>query len=350
MSGTSLDGLDVVLVNFGRKAERYYYELLHAKTYPYDGYWQERLSKAPALSGQDLTYLDHDLAQLWAECVNRFLQQNKINPKTINCIASHGHTIFHRPDKGITLQIGNGTRLAVKTGLDVVNDFRVKDVVLGGQGAPLVPIGDELLMDDQFDACLNLGGISNLSYRSEEGRRMAMDISPCNILLNAVANQLGAKFDENGRWAREGELDVTLLAHFNKWPYYQKEGAKSLGAEDLEYFFEGFNMPADPHALLRTYAEHIAYQVANQLNELHLNQVMVSGGGALNTFLIERIQSFFHGKLVVADVQLLNFKEAIIFAFLGYLYLNNKMNVLSSATGSASDSCSGVLHRAAFTS
>lgn len=256
-------------------------------------------------------------------------------------IASHGHTIFHRPEEGFTLQIGDGQEIANATGLMTINDFRTEDVEKGGQGAPLVPIGDRHLFDE-YPICLNIGGIANVSYETEE-RRTAYDICMANQLLNYLAGKLGYDYDNNGCFAQQGTVNPELLNILNDNPYYKQDAPKSLGRE----FFENVqhkvidDSELSVYDLLATATEHIALQITNSTNHLDATKMLITGGGAKNQYLINRIKALSKHEIVIPDTMIIDYKEALIFAFLATLKMEGKINVLSSVTGASSDSSSG---------
>lgn len=342
MSGTSLDGLDLALCHFYTANSQWKYDILKAATAPYNDKLRQELSAAPQLSGLELAKLDREFAKAMAEEVKKFLKDSPHQPQYI---ASHGQTIFHQPEIGLTLQIGSGAVLAAETGIPVICDFRTTDVALGGQGAPIVPIGDELLYN-QYDSCLNLGGFCNISFK-KSGKRVAFDIAPCNLLLNFLARREGSPFDPNGKMAREGAIIHPLLEKLNEIPFYQKEGAKSLGKEWLDReilpLFDVNNVKIKD--LLRTATEHISTQIAKILINNHIPTLLATGGGAKNSFLVERLQALApKTRVTIPDENTINFKEAIIFAFLGLLRIQGKANCLHDVTGSLKDNCGGAVY------
>lgn len=347
MSGTSLDGLDIAYVELANDPGKgWAFELLNAHTYSYSADIQDKLSRSTELSASQLFHLDKELGRVMADCILTFLKENKIPKADIDLIASHGHTVFHQPagPAGFTLQIGCGSSIALLTGIRVVNDFRTKDVILGGQGAPLVPIGDFALFGQEADAFLNIGGITNISFK-DQGKIKAFDGCPGNLPLNKLARNKGLSYDKNGELARSGEINFFLLDMLNALPYYREEGPKSLGIEWLEqHFYPLIKFDRDIENNLRTVIEHEASQIGSILNNYNLKSVLISGGGALNTFLIERIQHYFNGEVRLPSREIIEFKEAIVFAFLGALYLEKQPNCLSSVTGASRDVCGGVLH------
>jgi len=336
MSGTSLDGLDFALVELSQFNGKYTYSLIASETIPYTKYWEDRLRAARILSGLKLTQLHIDYGRLLGDLSNQFL---KGKPKP-DLISSHGHTVFHQPNKGFTLQIGDLEGLAEVTGVKTVGDFRKMDVAKGGQGAPLVPIGDKLLYGE-YDYCLNLGGISNYSY-SDKGVRKAKDLTPCNIVSNLLVNSINLCFDEGGRLGSKGKVDQILLAELDNWGYYKK--GRSLGMEDLEKDFLPaiLNNSLSLEDKLRTYYEHISKVIGGNLTQ-HDSKTLITGGGAKNHFLIKKIQDYSNTKIIIPHEKEIDFKEAIIFAFMGFLKIKGEINILKSVTGASSDSISGVV-------
>lgn len=347
MSGTSLDGIDIAFVHIQRNEQGLWsFNLANAETVEYSDEIKENLRISTDISAPALFKLDKMLGQMMGKAINKFIEKNKILKDHIQIIASHGHTVFHQPDNGFTVQIGCGSTMALETGITVVNDFRTKDVILGGQGAPLVPIGDFELFKGQADAFLNIGGISNISFR-KDGQITAFDCSPGNLPLNKLAQNKGLNYDKNGDLARSGEINFFLLDLLNNLPFYQQPGPKSLGTEWLEqYFYPMIKFDRDIENNLRTVIEHEAYQIGQVLSRNEIESVMITGGGAFNQFLVERIQHYYKGKLVLPAKEVIEFKEAIIFAFLGALYLEELPNCLSEVTGASRNVCGGVLHRA----
>jgi len=340
MSGTSLDGVDLALCDFNCKNTKWHYKILKTATIPYSTEWKKLLSEAPQLNGRELILLNNKYAELLSELICSFLNNENKQPELI---ASHGHTVFHMPEKNMTYQIGNGNVISAKTLIPVVWDFRAKDVALGGQGAPLVPIGDELLFNN-FDYCLNLGGFSNISYKKDL-HRIAFDICPANIALNYLSSNIGYSYDENGNIASSGKINKKLLNELNNINYYSLLHPKSLGKEWFDNYFKPILDSSNTNVenKLRTVCLHIAQQISAILPNDSSKTVLTTGGGALNSFLINEIQSITKSKIIIPDSQLINFKEAIIFAFLGILKINNINNCMASVTGALRDSSSGVV-------
>ncbi len=347
MSGTSMDGVDLAYTTFtASNSEKWDHKVLATRTITYPDNLLQLLKDSVSLSVEEMCLLDKSLGRFFGEQVNIFIEQNKIDATKIDAIASHGHTIFHQPDAGFTLQIGCGTTIASITQLNVINDFRTKDVVNGGQGAPLVPIGDSLLFGDHADAFLNIGGFANISLNKEP--IIAYDIGPGNLPLNEICQKyFNRAYDKNGDLARSGKRISRLFSELNGLDYYYQSAPKSLGTEWLTQTFR-------PHVssysecraadILRTITDHIAHQITRALNENECASVLITGGGAKNAFLVELIRSDFTGEVRIPSEELIEFKEAIVFAFLGALYLDSKLNTIHTVTGAKGDVRAGVLH------
>lgn len=345
MSGTSLDGLDIADVKFHRDTEGVWsFELISSDTINYSTSLRDRLFHAPKLSAEDISLLSVELSQFYGDEVNTFISTKGINKEDIYAIASHGQTIFHQPEKAMTLQIGNTPHIAVKTGIKTVVDFRTKDVALGGNGAPLIPIVDNLLFSNEANGFLNLGGFSNLSYK-ENGVVRSFDVGPANIVINYLVKEKGITMDEDGRIARSGSLNQDLLSSLDILDYYSKKGPKSLGWEWVERdVLPLFKVNLSLEDKLHTYVSHVANQLINAFKNANVSRVMITGGGAHNSFLVDQISESFDGEIIIPSKDIVDFKEAIGFAFLGLLRCLNETNVLSSVTGAGKDSCSGVIY------
>ena len=341
MSGTSLDGLDMVCASFLQEAGAWHYRILAAETVAYPEAWRQRLSALVQADGAELAKAHAEFGRYSGRCVAGFIMRNHLEPLLV---ASHGHTVFHQPEKGFTLQIGDGGALAAECGLPVVSDFRVQDVAMGGQGAPLVPIGDELLFP-AYDGCLNIGGISNISFR-EGGRRVAFDIAPANQVFNFLAGKKGLAFDRDGALAAAGQVDPVLLERLNGLDYYRMTYPKSLGREwvdaELLPLLEASELPvADKMA---TAVEHAAFQIAKVCHEHQLRSVLLTGGGAKNRYLRERMAALAPDtQFTLPGEEIVDYKEALIFAFLGLLRWLGLPNCLQSVTGATRDHCAGAV-------
>lgn len=343
MSGTSLDGLDIALIRF-TKNELWSFEIEQSQTIPYSSDWQSKLRYREQITANELTELSHDYGNYLSDQVNQFITNFGIDKKEVDLIASHGQTIYHKPEESYTLQIGNGPEIFQGTEITTVCDFRVQDVELGGQGAPLVPIGDKLLFNG-YDACINLGGFSNISFEKQK-RRIAFDICPVNYVMNNLALKLGKAYDKGGKIAASGSLLPKLLADLNNLEYYYQAHPKTLGAEWVEEFInplinQGEFAIAD---VLRTFSEHCAFQLVRVLDEHKLSNVLITGGGAYNDFLIDQIRNISTARIHLPSREIIEFKEALIFGLMGLLRVRSEVNVLATVTGAAKDHSSGKIY------
>lgn len=342
MSGTSLDGVDLAHIVFTVKNNKWEFEILESETIAYPNDWLNKLKIAVGFSKTQLEKLNQDYTQLLATIISDFVKKYDI--KNLDAISSHGHTILHQPQNGFTLQIGNLPEIATLLNQTVICDFRVQDVQLGGQGAPLVPIGDRILFSE-YDYCINLGGFSNVSFE-QNNERIAFDISPVNTVLNFYANQLGLDYDDKGLISKTGNCNEELLKELNALDFYQKKHPKSLGFEFVKEtilpLIESHTIPLEDK--LHTFTEHVALQIALALPNKN-GSLFITGGGAYNDFLIERIQYYLpEMKIIIPSPKILEFKEALIFALLGVLKLRGEINVLSSVTGAKTDHSSGKIY------
>jgi len=339
MSGTSLDGLDLALCKFKIMKGIWKYRIERAVTIPYNTKWKNRLENAHTLGAFELITLHREYGRFIGQAVNSFLD----NKREADMVASHGHTVFHDPGRGITFQIGDGASLAAVCGITTIADFRSLDVAMGGQGAPLVPAGDGMLFGN-YDFCLNLGGFSNISY-NDGMRRLAFDICPVNIVLNHLAHGKGMEYDAEGSIGRSGRPDKKTLELLSNLPYYKLSGPKSLGREWVEQCFlpvlEGSGL--DTADKLRTVYEHIFEQFAQVIQRRENPSVLVTGGGAFNTFLLEGLAGA-GARLEIPDDLIIKYKEALIFGFLGLLRIRNEINCLATVTGAYADSSSGAVY------
>ncbi len=358
MSGTSLDGLDICYVSFsydknGNNGKgKWNYHIIKAEDEGYPDDLKEKLATAQNMTALEFAQLHSDYGLYLGERVKAFMERNNAQP---HIIASHGQTVFHQPAIRFTSQIGSGAGIAAETGVDCVCDFRTTDVALYGQGAPLVPIGDRNLFSD-YDYCLNMGGFSNISSESfkvgpdgsEVATRIAYDISPVNYVLNHYTRtELGLDYDKDGEIARKGVVCAQLLDKLNNLPFYSAKGPKSLGREwvesDVLPLIDSYNLSLEDK--LATFCEHVAVQISGHING---GKVLLTGGGALNKYLVERMQANApQCTYFVPDRQTVNFKEALIFAFLGALYMADMPNCMSSVTGATYNCIGGALYKAA---
>jgi len=341
MSGTSLDGLDIAYCNFIiDELDKWNFKIIHAETIKYDDIWIKKLSSAEKSTALAISLLNVEFGNYLGNQTKDFINKYNIKP---DFIASHGHTIFHQPDKGLTLQIGSGAAIAAVTSCTVINDFRTLDVALGGQGAPLVPIGDKLLFNE-YDFCINLGGFANISF--EDGnQRIAFDICPVNIVFNYLTQQIGLPYDDEGKMASEGELNDELFDNLELLSYYHQNYPKSLGKEwVLKEFIPILNsFDISIKDKLRTVSQHISSQIKNVMQSKPHANVFVTGGGAYNTFLINTLKLNSDFKIIIPEREIIDFKEALIFAFLGVLRIRGEINCLKSVTGAKKDNCGGYI-------
>jgi anhydro-N-acetylmuramic acid kinase len=340
MSGTSLDGVDLAHCQFSFDNHTWTFEIKAAITYPYSSVWGDKLQTAHQRSLESLNLLDEDYTSLLADYIGRFLREHELPP--IDFIASHGHTVLHQPERQLTYQIGNLPKLAKLTGHKVICDFRVEDVALGGQGAPLVPLGDRLLFGD-YEACINLGGFANISFESDD-KRIAYDICPVNKVLNPYAVSLGVEFDEGGQIAKASVPNKNLLLKLDSLKYYSETAPKSLGIEWLEaYFFpllESSGLSSEE--IMATCTHHFAKKIADAIHKS--SRVLFTGGGTLNSYVLELIASQTQAQLIVPDAKVIHYKEALIFALLGVLKDREEINVLASVTGASQDHSAGFIY------
>jgi len=341
MSGTSLDGLDIAYCHFSEVGGVWKYSIEFARTIKYTLEMKEHLGNAPGLNGLDLIKLSNEFGEFSGKQVNLFCEDYNVKP---NFIASHGHTVFHQPQNRLTLQIGSGAEIAAQTGITTISDFRSTDVALGGQGAPLVPIGDQLLFTE-YNFCLNLGGFANISF-DNKSNRVSFDICPVNIVINELCQKIDKEFDFNGNIAQTGKIDQDLLDKLNALLYYSKPFPKSLGKEWVEEqmlpLLEDLSLSLPD--ILRTFYEHIAIQLKNSTRHFQNKTIFVTGGGAHNSFLIERIKEQTKHRIIIPEKKIVDFKEALVFAFLGVLRYREQINCLSSVTGASKNSIAGAIY------
>lgn len=354
MSGSSLDGLDIAYAHFNLHDDEISFELKKAETIEFSEQWQRRLRnlpKADALSfAKTHTYFGH----LMGSMVNDFIEKYQIE---VDCIASHGHTIFHYPDKRMTIQVGDGAALAAITGLPVINNFRTHDIAINGEGTPLAPIADKYLFHG-YDFYLNIGGIANISC-DVNGRFVAFDIGAANQIFNPLAHLLNLPYDNNGDVAKNGRINTLLLESINVMDYFQEDYPKSLDNSWLQQnILPQYLITEDTvENRLRTAVEQLAQQTALSIQQIIKKEklsvknepfrIFATGGGAFNHFLIERMEKvcnqYFPTKIVVAKPEIVEYKEALLIALMGVLRVQNKVNVMSSVTGAKIDTIGGAI-------
>jgi anhydro-N-acetylmuramic acid kinase len=334
MSGTSLDGMDAALVRFSEE-NGLQWQLLEHFEFEYPNELKNLVNncfKDASLKSE----VDQAFADWTISCIEQIKERTA---HEIHVVGSHGQTIFHEPQNKYTFQAGCLADIALATGIPCITDFRMQDVLLGGQGAPLVPMGDHLLFGE-YEAALNLGGFANVSIGNpllQDGVLHAFDICPANYVLNAFARELGKEYDAGGAHASRGSINQWVLEELNSLPYFDKKPPKSLGAEWVEsQVFDKIDY-LQPSDALATYCEHIALQISKVLAG---KRVLVTGGGAWNDYLLGRIKAY-GVDLERPEKEVVDFKEAIIFALLAYLRFTGKDNVLGATTGSGKNHSSG---------
>jgi anhydro-N-acetylmuramic acid kinase len=352
MSGSSLDGLDIVYTELHEDRGKWSFEIVAADCYEYNEEWKDRLRNAPSLSALEYQLLHTAYGHYLGEQVNRFIEANelKLNYK-VALISSHGHTSFHFPQQKMTAQLGDGAALAAVTGLPVVSDLRAMDIAFGGQGAPIVPIGEKLLLADA-DMFLNLGGIANISFKRGE-EYIAFDVCPANRVLDSLAAKVGRAYDAGGEMASIGNIDEGLLQKLNALSYYEQLPPKSLdngfGANEVFPLIKSFGLTHNDS--LRTYVEHIVIQIKSAIQNTYQqssvnHKLLITGGGAFNSYLIQRLKdelSSLNIEIIIPDSQIVQYKEALIMALIGVLRWRQEYNVLSSVTGAQRDSIGGAV-------
>ncbi|THU41301.1 anhydro-N-acetylmuramic acid kinase [Niastella caeni] len=358
MSGSSLDGLDIAFVEFHESSGTWQYEIKAAECYPYSEEWVKKLRNAIHLNALDYHLLHTEYGHYIGEQVNAFIAHHNLQYQ-VQLIASHGHTTFHAPAKKMTGQLGDGAAIAAVTGINVVSDLRAMDVALGGQGAPIVPIGEKLLLGN-YTFFLNLGGIANMSYNHPD-KYIAFDVCPANRVLNMLAHDAGKPFDDAGQMAASGTLHPNLLKMLDELEYYELPYPKSLANDfgtDVLYPLLKSSGASTADAM-RTMVEHIARQIsASIINILEKEapapdsnreaslKLLATGGGAHNTFLMERLHAVLQPagvEVVVPDKDIIDFKEALIMALIGVLRWREENNVLASVTGASRSSIGGAV-------
>lgn len=349
MSGSSLDGLDIVFAEFHENAGAWNFEIVAADCYEYSVEWKERLQNATTLTALNYQLLDTDYGHYLGKEVNRFIEQNNLHYR-VGLISSHGHTSFHLPSKKMTAQLGDGAAIAAETKLPVVSNLRALDVAFGGQGAPIVPIGEKLLFNE-YDMFLNLGGIANISF-SRQDEYIGFDICPANRVLNLIAGLVNKEYDAGGEMASMGNVNNELLEKLNNLDYYKQSYPKSLannfGTDEVFSLIKSFGLPHTDG--LRTYVEHIVRQIklqtANGKLQTVNSKLLITGGGAFNKFLIERLRAELAPEkieIIIPGDQIVNYKEALIMAFIGVLRWRQEYTVLSSVTGAERNSIGGAV-------
>ena len=360
MSGSSLDGLDIAFVEFTETAGKWDYEIKCAACIEYEIDWIEKLKNAIRFSAFDYQLLHADYGRFLGEKVNEFIGKFQLQHR-ISLISSHGHTTFHFPEKKMTHQLGDGAAIAAETQLPVITDLRSIDIAFGGQGAPIVPLGEKLLFPE-YHFFLNIGGIANISFNSKQtniedsylpsDEIIAFDICAANRVLNMLSSEKNKPYDEDGKMASEGKINEELLQKLNALDYYLLDHPKSLansfGTDIIFPLIKSFNLSTEDS--LRTYVEHISIQIKNSLqscfSKAEVQKLMITGGGAFNKFLVERISKHLEEinfEIFIPADEVVIYKEALIMALLGTLRWREQYTVLSSVSGAKRNSIGGAL-------
>ncbi len=349
MSGSSMDGLDIAYTELTETGGKWSYELIATNCLVYQPEWIKQLTAAAEMPAKDYLLLNTAYGHYIGNKINDFIETNDLQHR-VNLVASHGHTIFHFPDKKMTAQLGDGASIAAEIKLPVVSDLRSIDIAFGGQGAPIVPIGEKLLFGD-YTYLLNLGGIANISI-NKDGNFKAFDICVANKILNVLAAKLGLDYDAEGKLAQTGIINELLLQQLNTLVYYKLSAPKALdnsfGTNFVLPIIERANLT--PEDALATYTGHIIQQICtailNNVTTAENSKLLVTGGGAFNTFLVKSLIAVllpYQIEVVVPDADLVKFKEALIMALIGVLRWREETNVLASVTGAAQNSIGGAL-------
>jgi anhydro-N-acetylmuramic acid kinase len=342
MSGTSLDGLDMVLCELKKQGNKWTYHINKSATIDYSSKWKERLKHSVDLPGKQLLLLHREYGSWLGNAISDFLTNVDKQP---DLVASHGHTVFHEPENNFNFQLGDANMIAAKTGITTVSDFRSLDVCLNGQGAPLVPIGDQLLFSE-YDACVNIGGFVNVSCDIDGGRK-AWDICPANFVINRLVDRIGLSMDKDGAIGQQGHIVQALLDELNALPYYEMHAPKSLAQEWVDTAFWPVLNKYDSESLpniIRTCYQHFTLVISHELSQYAENgKVLFTGGGVLNEFLMSLIRQYCKAQVIIPDIQLVDYKEALVFALLGVLRLNGDTNCLKTVTGADRDCSSGIV-------
>ena len=339
MSGTSVDGLDMCFVSFDNH-DPSKYEIIDCETVDYDNKLKTKLKNIIKLDDDQIKQIDDEFGEFIGLSVLKFINKNNLCKPDL--ISSHGHTVFHEPKFKKTLQIGSGEIINKISKVKTINNFREQDIELGGQGAPLVPIGDKLLFND-YKYCLNLGGFTNISIK-DSNTIFAYDICPLNTVLNHYANKIGYECDLDGKLSKKGVINIDLFNELNNLEYYKKSYPKSLG---LEFVIKNIFPITEKYKIkevdiLATYIKHASFQIKRNIDEG--SKVLLTGGGTFNKNLIKALNHDSKINFVVPDKTIINYKESLIFALLGYLKINDKVNCLSSVTGACNDHSSGDIY------
>jgi anhydro-N-acetylmuramic acid kinase len=350
MSGSSMDGLDIAYCVLTEIGGQWQYVIEHAACVAFPEKIARQINAITQLPVPEFMKLHTAFGTWMGQQVNAFIDAHQLHHK-VHIIGSHGHTAFHFPESNTSVQIGCGAALASVTGINVVSDLRAMDVSLNGNGAPIVPIAEKLLFADN-QLCLNIGGICNISYRNNDGAYFANDVCPANRVLNEVVSALNKTYDDKGIEASKGSVVLDVLQQLNTLDYYKKQGPKSLanelGTQIILPILQASG--ASVQDQLRTMVEHIAEQIALQVQSLHQSNesinMLITGGGAYNDFLIACIQQKiieFNVHITIPAPLVIENKEALAMALIAVLRWREEINVMASVTGASRDSVGGAL-------
>ncbi|XP_064473646.1 anhydro-N-acetylmuramic acid kinase-like [Ornithodoros turicata] len=356
MSGSSLDGLDIIYTRFSlTSSDCWEYNIQHCTCYNYSPTWIDKLKHATSTSALEYQLLNTEYGRYIGEYVLRFIRENRLDGK-VHLIACHGHTVFHLPSQLTTSTLGDGATVAAVTGLPVVSDLRSMDVALGGQGSPIALTAERKLFGNEYQFFLNIGGMACLTYAGKNySDSFAVDVCPANQLLNLLANREGRAFDRSGEMAKSGKVSTRLLKDLDDFDYYKKSFPKSLGVdfgpEILYPLIQAHDLStADA---LQTFTEHICNQVAEVIRLVERtvkdglpqsSKMLVTGGGARNLFLVDRLTERlkeFRITVVVPNDELVKFKEALVTSVIGVQRLRGEENFIGEVSGASRSSIGG---------
>ena len=345
MSGSSLDGLDMAICNIERAPfGQFDWSIERADTFSFPDALSDLLMSTYEGSASNIYSVEQEFSKFSANCIKTF-----IDDSSVDYVGMHGHTIFHHPEDGYTVQIGNGQFIAHRIGIPVICEMRSKDIALGGQGAPLAPTVEKYLLSE-FTAFLNLGGIANISLHQDD-KITAFDITACNQPLNYLCQKhFDLPYDNEGKLAAKGKLDTDLLEKLNALPYLTMEPPKSLANTwVINDFMSIVNDHIAPHKnKLNTIVQHMAIQTAKSLENMSPETaVYATGGGVFNKFMMKCLSSQLSKQGIVleaADSMMAEFKEALLMALMAYLSVHELPNSFASVTGAKKDNCNGVVY------
>lgn len=351
MSGSSLDGLDIAYcrLDWDGKALSSW-ELLEAETLAFSDLWVRRLVALPQQNALTFAQSDIYFSYYMGELLNAFIKKQNI--KQIDFVASHGHTVFHDPARRFSIQIGNGNALAATVGKTVICDFRMQDVAMNGEGAPLAPLADAYLFPG-YDYYMNIGGIANISAKCSD-RWVAYDFAPANQVLNFLAEKSDLKFDKDGEIARAGNVNAELLDSLQKLNFFGKEYPKSMSNEwirtEVLPLFKGSGrsledqMRTAVELIVSTSFDAIALIQRQENKQSVSSEMLMSGGGCHNLFLVEKLKeklSELNIEVQIPKKDIIDFKEAMLVALLGMFRLNAIPNSIPEVTGAKKATVNG---------